>query len=329
MPRKSADSGKVTKKADKKKNVPAAKKKTARSAIALNKKGSSLTKTGIPGAKKVSSGKFIATGNKPKTKIKSAKLAKPEETTKRSTARPDLPDSYGTPKVVLMPVDSYLMHIYWEVAEKDLENTYRRLRGKYKELQPTLRFFDVTGIDFDEKNSDANIMDHFDVPIDLQPGNWYIHLRNAGRKYFAELGIKTEGGIFSPLIRSNQAETPADMPRPREPERVIFVSKSDATRTQVPLPIEMQRGHHVSASFSPKAAKALRIINREMQSEIHELPEFPQFQPEGPSAILHSIEGRTHINENIDIEIEKKFTPGISSGMVRLSTISAKSKSKK
>ena len=151
----------------------------------------------------------------------------------------ELPEMYGQSRVVLMPVDPYLVHVYWEIDARDIETARNRLAGKFDHLQPVLRVFDITNVIFDGTNACG----FFDITIDLSAGKWYVRLVDPEKSYFVDLGIKTESGLFYPIARSNAAETPRGWPQPEETERCVFVSRDEASHMVIPHPEKVwQRG---------------------------------------------------------------------------------------
>jgi hypothetical protein len=116
-----------------------------------------------------------------------------------------LPRAYGRTTIVLMAVNPYLVHAYWEVVPKDLEEA-KGLRDPL--AQPALRFYDVTGISFDGSNAHGC----FDVDVQLAAENWYVHLWSPAKSYVVDLGLRTADGGFLALARSNIAHTPPASP---------------------------------------------------------------------------------------------------------------------
>lgn len=119
-----------------------------------------------------------------------------------------LPESYGRTTVVLLPVQPYLAHVFWEIASGDLAKAEKRLRRDARSAQPVLRFCDVTS----PALGSTTTGDYFDVDIDLRTGNWYVHLWNPGRSYFVEVGFRPAEGGFVSLRRSNVAHFPPARP---------------------------------------------------------------------------------------------------------------------
>src|SRR5262245_66399018 len=77
----------------------------------------------------------------------------------------NLPRSYGKPRLVLLVVDPYLLHAYWEVATEKLNELQEQAAQ-----QAILRFYRSKPAYEDAPT------DQFDVEVDIQSRNWYVHL---------------------------------------------------------------------------------------------------------------------------------------------------------
>ncbi|MBI3610185.1 MAG: DUF4912 domain-containing protein [Nitrospirae bacterium] len=110
----------------------------------------------------------------------------------------DLPWSYGETELVLMPVDPFLIHAYWDFSPEDWETIQRHRRPV------VLRVYDVTMIEFDG----ANAHHYFDLPVTLETQNWYVRLWSAEKSLCADLGWWLPDGSFQTLVRSNVIQTP-------------------------------------------------------------------------------------------------------------------------
>ena len=109
----------------------------------------------------------------------------------------DLPWSYGKTELVLMPVDPFLVHVYWDFSAEDWEEVRAR-------RQPViLRIYDVTMIEF----NGANAHSYFDVSVGLEARNWYVPLWSAEKSLCADLGWPLPDGSFETLVRSNVIQT--------------------------------------------------------------------------------------------------------------------------
>jgi Domain of unknown function (DUF4912) len=123
----------------------------------------------------------------------------------------DLPSSYGKNRLVLLPVDPYLMFTYWELASGGPPTAGSRA---------VLRFHESPVSGGTEGSRP------FDVDIELAAGNWYVHLWSPEKVYRADLGLRGEDGSFVILAQSNTVRTapagpvaPSDAapPPPHEP----------------------------------------------------------------------------------------------------------------
>lgn len=133
--------------------------------------------------------------------VLASSAAIPEAAPERPT---DLPASYGRTRLTLMEVDPYWIYAYWEVTSQDCSAALKRLGSKRGTAQWILRLLDVTGAGFRASPE----CKHFDVPIQLEAGNWYINLWASGRSYCAEIGVLTPSGRFFPVSQSNVAHLP-------------------------------------------------------------------------------------------------------------------------
>jgi hypothetical protein len=127
----------------------------------------------------------------------------------------DLPDSYGETRAVLMAIEPYLLHVYWEITSDELEKARHWFDDDRAQSQTILRFYDVTDTVVDHGKAHS----FFDVDIDPYSRSRYVHLWSPDKSYFAELGFKTEDGRFFPIVRSNVAKTPCAWPAPRADEQ--------------------------------------------------------------------------------------------------------------
>jgi hypothetical protein len=126
----------------------------------------------------------------------------------------DLPLDYGRSRVVLMPVNPFRVHAYWEVTPDDRSKAEQQLAGHeeaHGDMTWVLRFCDVTGGDSDGSNAHG----HFDVSIDPSARNRYVDLWSAEKDYFVELGLQSQSG-FVAMCRSRPVHVPRADPSPRQ-----------------------------------------------------------------------------------------------------------------
>lgn len=128
-------------------------------------------------------------------------------TSGRSPARPfqestELPAAYARTTLVLMEVDPYRIHAYWEVTREDRAAAPNRLGSGTPPVRWLLRFYEVT------QPGAADPGSSFEVSVDLAPGNWYVTVPGSGRSYLAELGPLAADGRFVAACRSNVVHVP-------------------------------------------------------------------------------------------------------------------------
>jgi hypothetical protein len=187
----------------------------------------------------------------------------------------ELPDIDEETKVVLLPVNPYLVHVYWGIGANDLEEIERVSRRPGEGAQLVLRFYDITHANFDGTSAPS----WFDVEIDLRAGKWYVHLQSPAKSYCIDLGLRTEGSGFHRLARSNVAETPRAGPSDKVEESYLLVEEGyHRVETVVPpvkptevvetLPEPPSAGEQHHGEEKGQGPKELRIFRTDAPGEI-------------------------------------------------------------
>lgn len=161
-------------------------------------------------------------------------LTSAEETQSGETVREQgvtevqLPQSYGSDRLVLLAVNPHWVYAYWDLSSE----TYSKLASQREVM---LRLYDVTFIEFDGTNAHRI----FEAGIHLSmTRNYYFHVPAANADYIAELGFKIEGK-FVPVLRSNVVHTPSDTPSTSVRQRWIIKGKRTVKIGEPPLkPVE-------------------------------------------------------------------------------------------
>ncbi len=111
---------------------------------------------------------------------------------------PELPQSYGVTRLVILPRDPRWIHCYWEIASYTWQEIERTVGGAARSSgRPVIRFF----------TSDESKF--FDVPVHIDARNWYIQMPEGGGFWVAEIGLVLPDGRFVRLARSNQIKMPS------------------------------------------------------------------------------------------------------------------------
>jgi hypothetical protein len=132
------------------------------------------------------------------------KVAKPRAPNFNGT----LPTGYGKTRIVLLPVDPYLVHVYWEVSGSGTGFVKALVEAGALRPQAVLRFHDVTAMPVGGVRAEGS----FDVKVDVEARNWYVRLLSPEKSYVVDLGFRGRDGRFHRIARSNRGETPRAWP---------------------------------------------------------------------------------------------------------------------
>ena len=250
----------------------------------------------------------------------------------------DLPEWPTRPKVTLLAVDPYLVHVYWDfdLAKLPPDTT-----------AAVLRFYDAST--------------HFDVDVDLRTRNWYVSLWSPAKTYYADLGAITAAGEFIPLIRSNTIQTPRAWPVAEMEQRLVSganaspPSDESVPRTAAPfnsehtgiLELTLHAGACPTAAESP-AAKAEPAVSvspaphrqppasnvtatpteqhipkpvdaaETLRRRLSEMQEFRRGQPRVPRPVenlpaIPALPASPDLPDDLTAHAERQFSPGLSS----------------
>lgn len=142
---------------------------------------------------------------------------------------PELPESYGDEKLVLLVRDPYWIHAYWTVSAKTMDRM-RALGG----IRMALRVYDVTDIVFNGLNAHT----WFEIPAPEYVRNWNIQVPQDGRNYLVELGWVTTDGRFLPAMRSNVADVPIARPSPIVADTFVALPFNEDAKPAEPEALE-------------------------------------------------------------------------------------------
>ncbi len=130
-----------------------------------------------------------------------------------------LPADLGRDRLVLLPLDPYWVHAYWELAAKPAVEGGDSPDREDEAAPTTLRVYDVTFIEFDGFNAHS----FFDIVLTPEANNWYINLWSPEKSLCAELGRIRSDGTFVSRVRSNVISTPPAWPSPHTEQRWMQV----------------------------------------------------------------------------------------------------------
>ncbi len=131
------------------------------------------------------------------------------------------PQPISDTRLVLMEIDPYKVHAYWNVDESDLAYIQKRLGKSLKDAQLVLRMYDISYIHYDGTNAHS----HFDIEIQGLRNNWYIDLWSSAKSYCADLGFRLPRGDFHAIAHSNIIHIPRDSQSPLFEKKGLLVAE--------------------------------------------------------------------------------------------------------
>jgi hypothetical protein len=209
----------------------------------------------------------------------------------------DLYEECCESRVVLLPVEPYLIHVYWDVTGKDIEKAKQLLGDGYGQSGTVLRFYDVTNIIYDGTNAHG----FFDVDIDLQAKDWYVDLWSSDKSYFVDLGFKTGNGFFLSLARSSIARIPCARPATKVDEQyMLVVEDAEKGLSKIKVPEELIRDDMIESRRTEAGAKIRRAESLKREERLK------KGKGARPINLPHSIPGE--LSEPRVIQIRRKFS---------------------
>jgi hypothetical protein len=195
------------------KNTPKAVNATAKKAVASVKKvvskavksvssktvkKSAAAKTPVKKSKKPLKKNVVLPGDDRELDQEALKFVlTPQRDKLASHEKARLPERYHDNRVVLMVRDPWWMFAYWDFSDDHLAKIASEVPENQRlGVSRTLRVY---------RNS-AN--DFFDIPVNDFARSWYINANVPECAYFVEMGLKTQGGAFFAIARSNTINAP-------------------------------------------------------------------------------------------------------------------------
>ncbi len=179
-----------------------AKSSMVRSRATKPKGASTRAKTSGPLLRPSPLGPVSHQANAMASKYVAGQTGGPEDLLHIDNNLPDLPESYGDNRIVLMPRDLSWLFTYWDLTE-EYKDAARSAGGNVL----ALRLYDVTGLDFDGTNSHGM----YEHECTEWARSWYLPTPAPDRDYIAEIGYRGADQWF-PLARSNKVSVPSDQP---------------------------------------------------------------------------------------------------------------------
>jgi len=168
-----------------------------------------------------------------------------------SSAKPNKAEQPEESRIVLMDIDPYSLHAYWEITHSDKERILKQLLKHSRPPKQIIRFYDVTYIQFNGKNAHS----HFDIEVNRNRGNWYVDLWSPHKSLCVEIGMKSFRGDFYPISRSNYIETPRAYQSSSGKEQWMKVSGNYEEISMLPAKSQKEENKPEDASHTPSSTK--------------------------------------------------------------------------
>ncbi len=175
---------------------------------------------------------------------------------------PELPESYGDEKLVVLVRDPFWIHAYWDITPKSIDRMHAQGGQRM-----ALRVYDVTDLVFDGQNAHT----WFEIPAAEYVRNWNIQLPSDGRNYVVELGWVTQEGRFIQALRSNTVDVPIGRPSPVIADKFVELPFKPAPEAKT-LEAEAPEAAFVSGEeLAPPAATTAPSNNVSLPDTMYQL----------------------------------------------------------
>jgi hypothetical protein len=228
----------------------------------------------------------------------------------------NLPLSYGRTRLVLLAVDPYLIHAYWEVTPEKLIEA----KAEAGEAQAVLRFYKARRV-----ADESAPVDWFDVEIDLQSPNWYAHLWSAEESYYADLALRRNDGTLIRLVRSQLVQMPRTRPAIAIEQRFMKVRSTGRLAEIVSPPAVLPRPQPAAADLpnelkqpTARPVDSAEIV-RETLREVYASRHWRRQRLSSEGVRAPKISNLPPASPTIDLTAmaETRLSAGISSGMLQ------------
>lgn len=200
--------------------------------------------------------------------------------------------------LTLMEVHPWQLHAYWNITAADMAAVRAGLPADAEEPSLILRFTDLSA----QQGEDIT-NHHFDIKVQGLTNSWYVDLWQDGRRYSAQLGLRTQDGDMISLASSNEVVLPLATPS----------SELDFKQLEVrsPLPLDLRQDRNVPETVSDNGDHLLQDLFPGGPPLDERFPEFeskvsdvkPLEEPECP-ALMRVIDALADCPEPFKPELE-------------------------
>jgi hypothetical protein len=199
----------------------------------------------------------------------------------------ELPESYGTEKLLLTARDPHWLYAHWDLTE----NQEHEHRAKSADGNLRLRVFqnEISGAPVSE------------VQIQPDARHWFVHVERAAANYVAQLGYQRSGGEWAPISSSAPTATPPD----------AMSQNTGAQFATIPIETPMEKLQMLARSENLPLAQAIEKLRATGHPELPPAPPAGSLSPE-QTAALTQLSGIAQIGAISSLEISSQAAPQFS-----------------
>ncbi len=123
----------------------------------------------------------------------------------------EFPLAMEQPGLILMDVDPFHLHVYWNQSAETLAVSRRSIAARGEKAHLVIRFRELAPDDA-PKGVGLLPLEVFDLELDSPRGDAEVRLSGNGRRFDAELGLTATDGGWLSLARSNPVRMPPAAP---------------------------------------------------------------------------------------------------------------------
>jgi uncharacterized protein len=109
----------------------------------------------------------------------------------------ELPEAYGTQRLLLMARDPHWLYVHWDMTTEQLRQHNKQSRDGHLVVRI-----------FRDQPAGAPVVEQHVHP---ESRNWFVHVGRGGTKYVAQLGYYTTSGDWNSIVVSGATFTPPDL----------------------------------------------------------------------------------------------------------------------
>lgn len=176
-----------------------------------------------------------------------------------STGDQELPEAYGTQRLLLVARDPHWLYAHWDLTGEQLRQYNKASRDGHL----------IVRVFADQASGKPVVEQH----VHPESRNWFLHVGRGGAKYVAQLGYNDRSGSWQTVATSAATFTPPDV-----------LSEDTTVRFEtIPIEVPFQKLLELVKGAVSEHAPLMEIIQQLREARYPELPAFTSRTPVEPS----------------------------------------------